>query len=256
MATSSLLQTGEQAPTVDKGHGTRALGPSDTSDSGSDLQGGHGLVDDEGLLLDTGTNEDPSRGGSGAGPDIGDATLDSDSDSGGSGERGSAGRESSARTTISIRITSKRSMVPRARTKIRPMSHARSTRVRTKRTSSWVRGSARAVAADGRTRSPALQALVRFTRLPPVPAASGARPKPQAPAAARSERVSNVSRAPERSRRHREKTCVGGLTREAVVPIPARDREPRSGDGVEQGVRRERAQRFVGPDFFPQLVLR
>src|SRR5439155_5860253 len=63
MATSTLLQTGEQAPVLDKGHGTDALGPSDTSDSGSDLQGGHGLVMDEDLGLDTGTNEDATRAG-------------------------------------------------------------------------------------------------------------------------------------------------------------------------------------------------
>jgi len=94
MATSTLLQTGEQAPVVDKGHGTSALGPSDTSDSGSDMQGGHGLVDDEMLGLDTGTNEDATHAGVNAGADIGDATLSSDSDSGGSGERASAGRES------------------------------------------------------------------------------------------------------------------------------------------------------------------
>ena len=94
MATSTLLQTGEQAPVLDKGHGTDALGPSDTSDSGSDLQGGHGLVMDEDLGLDTGTNEDATHGGNDAGPDIGDARLDSDSDSGGSGERASAGRDS------------------------------------------------------------------------------------------------------------------------------------------------------------------
>ena len=94
MATSTLLQTGEEPPVVDRGHGTEALGPSDTSDSGSDLQGGHGLVMDEDLGLDTGTNEDATRAGEDAGPDIGDANLSSDSDSGGSGERASAGRDS------------------------------------------------------------------------------------------------------------------------------------------------------------------
>src|SRR5471030_323854 len=57
---------------VGSGHGTGALGPSDTSDSGSDVQGGIGLADDAAL---------------------GDADLDSDSDSNGTGERAAAGRD-------------------------------------------------------------------------------------------------------------------------------------------------------------------
>ena len=51
---------------VNQGHGTRALGPSDSSDSGSDLSG-------------------PDAGAS-----IGDADLDSDSDRNGTGERAAA----------------------------------------------------------------------------------------------------------------------------------------------------------------------
>ena len=54
---------------TDRGHGTRALGPSDSSDSGSDLIG------------------------STAARDIGDADLDSDSDRSGTGERVSAARD-------------------------------------------------------------------------------------------------------------------------------------------------------------------
>jgi hypothetical protein len=50
---------------VNQGHGTRALGPSDSSDSGSDV----------------------------AGPNMGDAALDSDSDRFGTGERASADTE-------------------------------------------------------------------------------------------------------------------------------------------------------------------
>jgi hypothetical protein len=50
-----------------RGHGTRDLGPSDSSDSGSDLVG--------------------------AGADVGDADLDSDSDRAGTGERAAAGRD-------------------------------------------------------------------------------------------------------------------------------------------------------------------
>ncbi|MGZ9075778.1 MAG: hypothetical protein ACXW13_08380, partial [Burkholderiaceae bacterium] len=76
-----------------KGHGTRALGPSDTSDSGSDLQGpGICETDADVIGLDTGTNEDAAHS-AGAGRDVGDANLDSDSDAGGTGERASAGRD-------------------------------------------------------------------------------------------------------------------------------------------------------------------
>ncbi|MEO8630777.1 MAG: hypothetical protein ABI612_22165, partial [Betaproteobacteria bacterium] len=48
-----------------------------------------------GIGLDTGTNEDPDGAVSRdtAGPDIGDANLDSDSDASGTGERASAGRD-------------------------------------------------------------------------------------------------------------------------------------------------------------------
>ena len=80
-------------PVTDKGHGTRALGPSDTSDSGSDLQGPGLYETDADLIgLDTGTNEDAAHS-AGAGRDVGDANLDSDSDAGGTGERASAGRD-------------------------------------------------------------------------------------------------------------------------------------------------------------------
>ncbi|MES2756991.1 MAG: hypothetical protein V4693_06425 [Pseudomonadota bacterium] len=91
-----------------KGHGIDALGPSDTSDSGSDVVGGPGFslsVDNDQMLnLDRGTTSDPesARGGEGAGPDIGDANLDSDSDSSGTGERASAGRDTSVRDGADI----------------------------------------------------------------------------------------------------------------------------------------------------------
>ena len=52
-----------------KGHGTAALGPSDTSDSGSDVSAGD------------------------AGADLGDAMLASDTDAGGTGERTGIGRD-------------------------------------------------------------------------------------------------------------------------------------------------------------------
>ena len=96
MARSSLNTTGESNPVVRKGHGTGALGPSDSTDSGSDIVGGPGLNRDDGLPLQRGTTSDPDidvRGAT-AGPDIGDADLDSDSDRYGTGERGAAGRDS------------------------------------------------------------------------------------------------------------------------------------------------------------------
>ncbi|MDC8757566.1 hypothetical protein [Janthinobacterium fluminis] len=66
-----------------RGHGTGALGPSDSSDSGSDLRGAPGLA--------AGGKTDAEDGT--AGPDVGDADLDSDTDAGGTGERAAAGRD-------------------------------------------------------------------------------------------------------------------------------------------------------------------
>ncbi|MBC7684589.1 MAG: hypothetical protein H7176_05105 [Bdellovibrionales bacterium] len=90
--------------TLGIGHGTGALGPSDTSDSGSDLIGAAGLADDDMLELGTGTTSDleASSAGGTAGPDVGDANLDSDSDSGGTGERAAAGRDTVARDGADI----------------------------------------------------------------------------------------------------------------------------------------------------------
>src|SRR5512141_1247872 len=96
MANSSLFQTGEEDPVVNRGHGTAALGPSDSTDSGSDIAGGPGLNAEDQLGLDRGTTSDADLDGPGAdaGADIGDANLDSDSDRYGTGERGAAGRDS------------------------------------------------------------------------------------------------------------------------------------------------------------------
>lgn len=79
-----------------KGHGTGALGPSDTSDTGSDVQGGLRWAAEADIGLDKGTHEDPDSGRRDrtAGPDIGDAELDSDTDARGTGEVGTAGRDS------------------------------------------------------------------------------------------------------------------------------------------------------------------
>lgn len=98
MGTSSLDPdnlTGGPDRSLGKGHGIGALGPSDTSDSGSDLHGAPGMAQQVGLGLDTGTTSDPedSTAGNTAGPDVGDANLDSDSDSAGTGERASASRD-------------------------------------------------------------------------------------------------------------------------------------------------------------------
>ncbi|HEX2531804.1 MAG TPA: hypothetical protein VHK70_10110, partial [Burkholderiaceae bacterium] len=97
MATSSLDPRVVPIPDreIGKGHGTGALGPSDTSDSGSDVRGGAGLPHDAGIRPE-GRNtpdRDESRAGNTAGPDIGDANLDSDSDAVGTGEHASAGRD-------------------------------------------------------------------------------------------------------------------------------------------------------------------
>jgi len=84
---------------IDKGHGTEALGPSDTSDTGSDVQGGPGWEHEIGaeIRLGTGTTSDPDSSGHTAGPDVGDANLDSDSDAEGTGERATAARDTSVR---------------------------------------------------------------------------------------------------------------------------------------------------------------
>lgn len=89
-----------------KGHGTGALGPSDSSDSGSDVVGASGLAGEEGLDLGAGTTSDLEAGSAGgtAGPDVGDANLDSDSDSGGTGERATAGRDTVVRDGADIDV--------------------------------------------------------------------------------------------------------------------------------------------------------
>ena len=78
-----------------KGHDVAALGPSDTSDSGSDMKG-PGLVDDDALHMDRGTNEDPEGGTLGkieAGQAVGDRDMDDTSDSRGTGEHLTAGKD-------------------------------------------------------------------------------------------------------------------------------------------------------------------
>lgn len=64
---------GGRPAAIPAGHDTRSLGPSDSSDSGSDMAGPH------------------------TGEDLGDRELDGASDRHGTGERSSAGREPDAR---------------------------------------------------------------------------------------------------------------------------------------------------------------
>ena len=82
-------------PKAPKGHEVKSLGPSDTSDSGSDMAG-PGLTDDEALGLDRGTNEDPQAGRKNvadAGASVGDLGMDENSDKYGTGEHFTAGKE-------------------------------------------------------------------------------------------------------------------------------------------------------------------
>lgn len=110
MAESSLLHPQNTPPSTAKGHGTGALGPSDSSDSGSDVTGGPGLNGDDGLGPRTGSTSDPDidQRAPSAGADIGDADLDSDSDRYGTGERGAAGRDSATPVDQTLRTENDR----------------------------------------------------------------------------------------------------------------------------------------------------
>lgn len=100
MAQSNILGGGEKLPPRPPGHGTADLGPSDSSDSGSDIAGAPGWAK-EVLADDSGNTSDVDRKAS-AGPDLGDSNLDSDTDAEGTGERMAAGRDSSAREAADI----------------------------------------------------------------------------------------------------------------------------------------------------------
>lgn len=80
---------------VPPGHGIDTLGPSDSSDSGSDLKGAPGLAQQvDGFGLDRNpTDLEESTAHNTAGPDVGDANMDADSDRGGTGERRAAARD-------------------------------------------------------------------------------------------------------------------------------------------------------------------
>lgn len=101
MASTLMGGRGKDRETM-KGHGTDALGPSDTSDSASDISGGPGIIEGDVIGLDHGTNEDIESHTRNAGSDIGDAGLDSDSDSVGTGEHMTAGREPGGRANRDV----------------------------------------------------------------------------------------------------------------------------------------------------------
>jgi len=86
MASSTLDPdtTPEPDRRLGKGHGTNSLGPSDTSDTGSDLQGGARAVEEFDLGLDRGTTEDSDSHNINVSSDTDDST--------GTGESSTAGR--------------------------------------------------------------------------------------------------------------------------------------------------------------------
>jgi hypothetical protein len=94
----------EDTPKVPKGHDVRSLGPGDSSDTGADMIG-PGLIDDDQLGFDRGTSED-SEGGhvgdAGSGAAIGDRFLRTTTDSTGTGERATAGKEQDIRIANDI----------------------------------------------------------------------------------------------------------------------------------------------------------
>jgi hypothetical protein len=71
--------------TLGRGHGTGALGPSDSSDSGSDVHGGAGLAPELDPALGRGSDDDVELGGV-----VADVYLDSDTDAAGTGESAAA----------------------------------------------------------------------------------------------------------------------------------------------------------------------
>jgi hypothetical protein len=97
MGTSPLLGS-ERVPERPEGTGTDRLGPSDSSDSGSDIVGADGAVDTDEL----GLSAEDIRRERGAGADIGDANLDSNTDASGTGERAEAGRDTLRREAPDI----------------------------------------------------------------------------------------------------------------------------------------------------------
>lgn len=100
MAHSNITGS-DEVPQQAAGRGTADLGPSDSSDSGSDIAGTGGFGRDTEDDFESGSTSDTYRAG-GAGADLGDAGLDSDSDSRGTGERRAAGRDDPGREAADI----------------------------------------------------------------------------------------------------------------------------------------------------------
>ncbi|MDB5811882.1 MAG: hypothetical protein JWN94_4004 [Betaproteobacteria bacterium] len=87
-----------------KGHDIKSLGPSDSSDSGSDMAG-PGLVDDAAIDLDTGTNTDIEAGSYNVidnGASVGDIGMDDNSDRFGTGEHLTAGKDPRVRVSSDV----------------------------------------------------------------------------------------------------------------------------------------------------------
>ena len=97
MATSTLDPDNIPEPDrqLGKGHGSAALGPSDISDTGSDVQGGSRPVEEFDIGLDKGTHEDPGTRTHdiSAGADMDDTDNGTDTDAVGTGERGTVGSD-------------------------------------------------------------------------------------------------------------------------------------------------------------------
>ena len=107
---SSTLDPENLVPTATqqsiKGHDVRSLGPSDSSDSGSDMAG-PGLVDDDMLGLDRGTNTDVESGsydGVNAGAAVDDLEMNDNSDRYGTGEHLTAGKDPRVRVSSDIDV--------------------------------------------------------------------------------------------------------------------------------------------------------
>lgn len=90
MTGSTLDLTGETQPLINQGHGTGALGPSDSSDSGSDVQNATAHNFDVDGDLDQHALEQ------------GAAELDSDTDRHGTGERASADGDSNFKANADL----------------------------------------------------------------------------------------------------------------------------------------------------------
>lgn len=96
MSHSSLFDTDGGAGGA-PGHDIASLGPSDTSDSGSDMAGAEGIESDDPLLpIDVALSRDGWQAGS-------TSRLSSDSDSSGTGEGGAAGGSGSVSEASDIR---------------------------------------------------------------------------------------------------------------------------------------------------------